>query len=72
MLFIKANTFSIAATDSEKNQIMLEEKTLQVGLKRIEKRGKNKGCGGPHDRVCLGPPKWLNLPPGQDIVFPFP
>lgn len=42
MLYIKASTFSIAATDSEKNQIMLEEKTLQVDLKRIEKGGRTK------------------------------
>lgn len=55
MLFIKANTFSIAATDGEKNQIMLEEKTLQVGLKRIEKRGRTKDVERLMAVFVLGP-----------------
>lgn len=39
----------------EKNQIMLEEKTLQVGLKRIEKRGRTKEVEGLMTVFVLGP-----------------
>lgn len=55
MLSIKANTFSIAATDGEKNQIMLEEKTLHVGLKRIENGGRTKDVEALMTVFVLGP-----------------